>query len=287
MSLLHLWNSSGKLRLGLSIIFLLVAMAVFKDVLINILVGSDVEPLAQGKFQIFLDPSRDHLLGTDRYGRDVLALVLVGLPNTLIASAIAGGVSTFVGVVVGFVAGYKGGPVDAVLRTITDMFLVIPTLPLIFILTKYSSSLSIPTLALILAIFGWPFGARVIRSQVLSLRERPYVELSKVTNLKDRQIIFGDILPNMLPYIGMSLALSASGAAFALVGLTVVGLGPSDTIELGSIIFFAQSWGVLSLGKWAILFAPMFLLILFFLGAALINQGLEEVYNPRLRGASQ
>jgi peptide/nickel transport system permease protein len=287
MSLSQLWHSSGKLRVGLTIVFILVLMALFKDVLIDVFVGRDVEPLAQGKFQIFLDPSGDHPLGTDRYGRDVLALVLVGLPNTLLAAAIAGGVSTFVGVVVGFIAGYKGGAVDAILRTITDMFLVIPTLPLIFILTKYSSSLSIPTLALILAIFGWPFGARVIRSQVLSLRERPYVELSKVTNLSDRQIIFGDILPNMLPYIGMSLALSASGAAFALVALTVVGLGPSDTIELGSILYFAQTWGVLSLGKWAILFAPMALLTLFFLGTALITQGLEEVYNPRLRSASQ
>lgn len=287
MSLLQLWNSSGKLRIGLSIIFLLVAMALLKDLLIDIFVGRDVEPLAQGKFQVFLDPSSDHLLGTDRYGRDVLALVLVGLPNTLLASAIAGGLGTLIGVIVGFVSGYKGGVIDATLRTIIDMFLVIPTLPLIFILAKYSSSLSITTLSLILAIFGWPFAARVIRSQVLSLRERPYVELSKVTNLSDRQIIFGDILPNMLPYIGMSLALSASGAAFALVGLTVIGLGPSDTIELGSILFFAQSWGVLSLGKWAILLAPMFLLTLFFLGAALINQGLEEVFNPRLRGASQ
>ena len=287
MILLSIWNSSGKLRVGLSIITVLVLMSLFKELLIDIFVGRDVEPLAQGKFQVFLDPSRDHLLGTDRYGRDVLALIFVGLPNTLAVAAIAGGLSTLVGVVVGFVSGYMGGWIDAVLRTITDMFLVIPVLPLIFILTKYSSSLSIPTLGLIIAIFGWPFGARVIRSQVLSLRERPYVELSKVTNLSSRQIIFGDILPNMLPYSGMSLALSASGAAFALVGLTVVGLGPSDTIELGSILFFAQSWGVLSLGKWAILIAPMFLLTLFFLGAALINQGLEEVYNPRLRGAAQ
>jgi peptide/nickel transport system permease protein len=287
MILLSIWNSSGKLRVGLSIIIVLVLMSLFKELLIDIFVGRDVEPLAQGKFQVFLDPSRDHLLGTDRYGRDVLALIFVGLPNTLAVAAIAGGLSTLIGVVVGFVSGYMGGWIDAVLRTIMDMFLVIPVLPLIFILTKYSSSLSIPTLGIIIAIFGWAFSARVIRSQVLSLRERPYVELSKVTNLSSRQIIFGDILPNMLPYIGMSLALSASGAAFALVGLTVVGLGPSDTIELGSILFFAQSWGVLSLGKWAILIAPMFLLTLFFLGAALINQGLEEVYNPRLRGASQ
>ena len=91
MAFLNVWNSSGKLRVGLSIIFLLTATALLKDVLIDIFVGRDVDPLAQGKFQVFLDPSSDHLLGTDRYGRDVLALVLVGLPNTLLASAIAGG----------------------------------------------------------------------------------------------------------------------------------------------------------------------------------------------------
>src|SRR5688500_20236180 len=96
MSLLQVWHSSGKLRVGLIIIFVLVAMALLKDVLIDIFVGREVEPLKQGEFQVFLDPSRDHLLGTDRYGRDVLALILVGLPNTLLAAAIAGGISTFV-----------------------------------------------------------------------------------------------------------------------------------------------------------------------------------------------
>jgi peptide/nickel transport system permease protein len=189
--------------------------------------------------------------------------------------------------VVGFVAGYKGGVIDAILRTFTDMMLVIPTLPLVFILARYVQHLSIPTLALILAIFSWPFSARVIRSQVLSLRERPYVELSKITNMSDREIIVQDILPNMLPYIGIGFAISSVGSAFALVGLTVLGLGPSDTIDLGAIIYFAQSWGVLSLHKYAILIAPVSLLILLFLGVALIQIGMEEFYNPRLRGAGR
>ncbi len=100
-------------------------------------------------------------------------LVLVGLPNSLWTAAIGGVISTLIGVIVGFIAGYKGGWIDALLRTFTDMMLVIPTLPLIFILARYARKLDILTLALILGIFGWPFSARVIRSQVLSLRERP------------------------------------------------------------------------------------------------------------------
>jgi peptide/nickel transport system permease protein len=283
MAFLRIWRSSGKFRLGAIILFLLIAIAVLNPLLVRLAIG-DANPLQAGTFDIFLDPSRQNPLGTDRFGRDVLALVLIGLPNSLLVAAIAGGISTVIGVVVGFVAGYKGGVTDAVLRTITDMFLVVPTLPLIIILAAYSRRVTILQLALILAVFSWPYAARVIRSQVLSLRERPYIELSRMTNMKDREIIFQDILPNMLPYIGIGFAGTALGAAFALVGLEIIGLGPSDTMDLGLLINFSQGWGVLSLGKWAILAAPVTLLILLFLSVALMNQGLEEVYNPRLQG---
>ncbi len=163
------------------------------------------------------------------------------------------------------------------------MLLVIPTLPLILILAAYARGMSIPQLAFVLAMFSWPFAARVIHTQVLSLRERPYIELSKMTNMSDREEIFQDILPNMLPYLGIGFATSSVGTAFALVGLTLLGLGPSGVLDLGTLISLAQGWGVLSLGKWPIFAAPVTLLILLFLGVALINQGVEEFYNPRLR----
>jgi peptide/nickel transport system permease protein len=284
MALARIFRTSGKFRVGALIMLLLIALALLHRPIIRLLIG-DVNPLETGGFGVFLDPNRENLLGTDRYGRDVLALVLIGLPNSLTAAAIAGVISTIIGVVVGFVAGYKGGKVDAFLRTATDMFLVIPTLPLLLILSAYVSRVTIPQLALILAIFSWSFAARVIRSQVLSLRERPYVELSRMTNMSDREIIFQDILPNMLPYVGIGFATAAITSAFALVGLEVIGLGPSDTMDLGLLINFALQWGVLSLGKWPIFAAPIVLLTLLFLGLALMNQGLEEFYNPRLRGA--
>ena len=286
MGIVRVWRSSGKFRVGVVITATLIVLALLHQLIIQLVIG-DTEPLATGSFAIFLSPVWEHPLGTDRFGRDVLALVLVGLPNSLIVAGIAGVISTMIGIVVGFTAGYKGGRIDAALRTFTDMFLVIPTLPLIIILAAYVQQVTIAQLAIILAVFSWPFAARVIRAQVLSLRERPYIELSKMTNMSDREIIVGDILPNMLPYIGIGFATSALGAAFALVGLEVIGLGPggSDTMDLGLLINFAQQWGVLSLGKWAILAAPVTLLVLLFFGVVLINQGLEEFYNPRLRAA--
>jgi peptide/nickel transport system permease protein len=239
-----------------------------------------------GSYGIFLDPSGDHWLGTDRFGRDVLGLVLIALPVSLTVAFLAGALSTLLGAVIGMVAGYKGGKTDSTLRTITDMFIVIPSLPLIIVLAANTRNLGSVKLALVLALFSWPFAARVIRTQVMSLRERPYVELSRMTNLSDRQIVFGDILPNMAPFIAIGFAQASVGAAFALVGLTILGLGPSSQMDLGRMISEALGYGVISLGKELIFAVPVILLILLFLGLALISQGMEEYFNPRLRAES-
>jgi peptide/nickel transport system permease protein len=283
MIFVNLFRESGKFRLGTILTLVLVVLALLHQPLLQWRIG-DTDPLKVGSFPIFLDPSGDHWLGTDRFGRDVLSLVLIALPVSLTVAFLAGAISTLLGVIVGFVSGYKGGRVDAVLRTITDMFIVIPTLPLIIILAANTRNLGSVKLALVLALFSWPVAARVIRSQVLSLRERPYIELSKMTNLSDREIIVGDILPNMAPYVAIGFAQASVGSAFALVGLTVLGLGPSSQMDLGRIISEALGYGVISLGKELIFVAPVMLLILLFLGLALVSQGMEEFFNPRLRG---
>ena len=282
MVFVNLFRESGKFKLGVIVTFILILLAIFHEPLVRWLIG-DVDPMQVGTYGIFLDPSGDNLLGTDRFGRDVLALVLIALPVSLTVAFLAGALSTVLGVIVGFVAGYKGGRVDAVLRTITDMFIVIPTLPLIIILAANTRNLNSLKLSLVLAVFSWPVAARVIRTQVLSLRERPYIELSKMTNLSDREIIVGDILPNMAPYVAIGFAQASVGSAFALVGLTVLGLGPSSQMDLGRMISEALGYGVISLGKELIFVVPVVLLILLFLGLAMISQGMEEFFNPRLR----
>jgi len=283
MVFVNLFRESGKFRLGILITLLLILLAILHEPLVQWRIG-DLDPMAVGSFGIFLDPNGEHWLGTDRFGRDVVSLVLIALPVSLTVAFLAGAISTALGVIVGFVAGYKGGRVDSVLRTITDIFIVIPTLPLIIILAANTRNLGSVRLALVLSVFSWPVAARVIRTQVMSLRERPYVELSRMTNLTDREIIFGDILPNMAPYVAIGFAQASVGSAFALVGLTVLGLGPSSQMDLGRLISEALGYGVISLGKELIFAVPVLLLILLFLGLALISQGMEEFFNPRLRG---
>lgn len=285
MFLVRLYRESGKFRFGVIITLGLIVLALLSPILVQWQIG-DEDPMQAGAFPIFADPSSEHWLGTDRFGRDVLSLVLIALPVSLTVAFLAGIISTFIGVVIGFVSGYKGGRVDSVLRTITDMFIVIPTLPLVIILAANTRSLGSVRLAMVLALFSWPVAARVIRSQVMSLRERPYVELAEMSDQSDREIIFGDILPNMAPFVAIGFAQASVGSAFALVGLTVLGLGPSSQMDLGRLISEALGYGVISLGKEIIFIVPVVLLILLFYGLALMSQGMEEFFNPRLKGSA-
>ena len=278
-------TGSWKLAAGLITILVLVLVAVLSPLIVA-LIGKGDDPIAIAAYERWLVPTAAHWLGTDQYGRDVFAMVIGALSTSLQIGAIAGIISTVVGVIVAFIAGYKGGPVDGVLSTFTDMVLVIPSFPLLIALSAYAKNIGIVEVGLILAIFSWPFAARTIRAQVLSLRSRPYVELARVTKARDLEIIVYELLPNMLPYIGVGFASSALGAIFALVGLEVIGLGPGETIDLGKIIFTAIGTGAMTLGAWPLFVAPIFLLTLLFAALNLINIGLEEVYNPRLRGVA-
>jgi peptide/nickel transport system permease protein len=280
-----LWGASTKFQMGATILGVLIVLAVLHP-FFSWVIGGGVNPIDLGAYDRWEVPNSYHWLGTDRYGRDLMAMALQGLAISLEVAAVAGLLSTAFGVIIAFVAGYKGGMIDAVLRTTTDMFLVVPSFPLLITLSAYVRSVSILTVALMLAIFSWPFAARPIRSYVLSLRNRPYVELARVTNLNDVQIIFQELVPNLLPYIGVGFANAALGAIFALVGLEVIGLGPGNIIDLGLMINWSISWGAMSLGAWPIFVAPVILLSLLFIAVNLVNIGLEEIYNPRLRSTA-
>lgn len=282
LSLRNLWKASRKVQVGILIIAFFVLVALLHTP-ITALIGQGQDPLGISVNSPWQMPNAQHWLGTDRYGRDILAMTVTGLAASLEVGVISGLLSTVIGVVVAFVAGYKGGKLDSFLAGTTDVFLVVPSLPLLITLSAYASKVSLLTIAVILAVFSWPFAARTIRSQVLSLRSRPYVDLAKVTKLNDFEIIFQELLPNLLPFIGVGFASAALGSIFALVGLEVIGLGPSGTLDLGLMLNWSQAWGALSLGAWPIFIAPVFVLALLFFSVNLINIGLEEVYNPRLR----
>lgn len=274
---------SPKLSLGLGIIIVVVVLGVLNGWLRGLIshhIGGD--PMAFSPDH-WVHPNGKHLLGTDQYGRDVAAMTLDGLATSLKIGVIAGVLSTAIAIVVAFVAAYRGGFMDAILSTVTDFFLVIPTLPLLIAYSAFAKHVSLLQIGVILAIFSWPGAARTIRTQVLSLRARSYVDLAKVSKLNTLEIIFAELAPNMLGFLALGLAYAAVAAMFALIGLEVIGLGPSGVIDLGFILNLATSSGALTLGAWGIFVAPIAIASLIFFGLTLINVGLEERYNPRLR----
>ncbi|WP_040456221.1 ABC transporter permease [Kribbella catacumbae] len=278
-------RNSGRLATGLVILAVMVLLALLSPLIVQ-WIGGGTDPIEVAAYEKWLVPSGDHVLGTDQFGRDVLAMVLSALSVSLQIGAIAGVISTVVGVVVAFVAGYKGGWIDNVLSTFTGILLVIPTFPLLIALSAYAKNVSLFQVGVMISIFSWPFAAKTIRSQVLSLRSRPYVDLARVSKARDLEIITTELLPNLLPFIGVGFASSALGAIFGLVGLEVIGLGPGGVIDLGQIIFNAINTGALTLGAWPMFVVPIVLLTLLFAALNMINIGLEEVYNPRLRGVA-
>jgi peptide/nickel transport system permease protein len=276
---------SPRLATGLVILALMVLVAILSPLIVSA-IGNGTDPLELAAYDKWQVPSPAHLLGTDQFGRDVLAMVVTAMSVSIQIGAIAGVISTVVGVVVAFVAGYKGGWIDGILSTFTGILLVIPTFPLLIALSAYAKNVSLFQVGVMISIFSWPFAAKTIRSQVLSLRSRPYVDLARVSKAHDLEIITTELLPNLLPFIGVGFASSALGAIFGLVGLEVIGLGPGGVIDLGQIIFNAINTGALTLGAWPMFVVPIVLLTLLFAALNMINIGLEEVYNPRLRGVA-
>ncbi|MDX6294592.1 MAG: peptide/nickel transport system permease protein [Kribbellaceae bacterium] len=281
----HTIRHSPRLATGLVILALMVLIAAMSPLIVSA-IGNGTDPLELAAYDKWLVPSSGHLFGTDQFGRDVLAMVVSAMSVSLQIGAIAGVISTVVGVVVAFVAGYKGGWIDGILSTFTGILLVIPTFPLLIALSAYAKNVSLFQVGVMISIFSWPFAAKTIRSQVLSLRSRPYVDLARVSKARDLEIIATELLPNLLPFIGVGFASSALGAIFGLVGLEVIGLGPGGVIDLGQIIFNAINTGALTLGAWPMFVVPIVLLTLLFAALNMINIGLEEVYNPRLRGVA-
>ena len=284
--LAQLWKRSGLLRIGLLLVAFLVVVALLQPLLNQVLILRGEDVMKAGRYGIWEQRSLAHPMGTDRNGRDVLALVLLGLRYSLAIGALSGLVATLVGLTVGFMAGYKGGWIDSALTFLTDSLLVIPTWPILVIIALYVTRMNLVIMALLLAAFSWPFAARVIRAQVLSLRERPYVRLAIVSGMSDLEIIFQELVPNLLPFLGVALASAIVGAIGAEVGLELIGLSPGNIPTLGLLITWGLGWGTLSLGRPDMVVVPALLLVFLFLGLNLVNIGLELAVNPRLRGVT-
>jgi peptide/nickel transport system permease protein len=229
-------------------------------------------------------PSWDYPFGTDRNGRDLLAVMVAGTPLTLRIGFIAGFIGVGVGAVLAFTAAYYRGRVDTVIRSIADIGLTVPQLlVLIIIAVSLKGSLTVNQMAIIIASLAWLNPTRTIRSQVLTLRERGYVEIARLNGMSGPEIIFRELMPNLLPYLAATLVASVSAAILASVGLEVLGLGPVEAPTLGMTLYWVNFNAAIINGWWWWWTAPLVVIIMVFLGLFFLTAGLDEIANPRLR----
>jgi len=232
-------------------------------------------------------PSAEYPFGTDDQGRNLFAVAVVGLPLTLQVGLIAGLVAIVLGTVLGLTAGYVGGVADLLIRGICDILLTVPGLVvLITVAASIQGAISVQMMALVVASLAWMWPARTIRSQVLTLRERAYVQMAKLSGMKTPEIIFREIMPNLLPFLAASFVGSVAAAILASIGLEALGLGPQNEPTLGMTIYWAISFNAVIRGMWWWLAMPIAAIVILFISLFMISAGLDEIANPRLRKVS-
>jgi len=236
-----------------------------------------------GSVPAFREPSKQFLLGTDGLGRDLFAVLLYGIQTSFYIGFMAGTLSTALGVLIGFLGGYKGGLLDDVLRSVIDLFLVIPVWPILVLISVSVKSLTIPVMAFLLTAFSWQGSARAIRSQVMSLKEREFINIARLSGLGTFEILFEEIFPNMISYIAASFVMSVTGVILTEASLEVIGLGPPSATSLGLMLFWSQQYGAIVKGWWWWILPPISVLVVLFISLILLTLGLDEISNPRLR----
>jgi peptide/nickel transport system permease protein len=233
-----------------------------------------------------MEPSAEYWLGTDTAGRQLLPVLIEATPRAFEVGLLAGFVGLMIGTVLGFMAGYFGGLTDTVIGGLADTLLPIPALAvLVVIASTIKTTLTVEIMALIVASLAWMTPTRTIRAQVLTMRERGYVEIARLSGLSDMQIIFKELLPNLLPYLAASFVSAVGAAVLASLGLEALGLGPQNEPTLGMTIFWSLYYGALLRGMWWWWGGPLVVIVLLFTGLFLVASGLDEIANPRVRRA--
>jgi peptide/nickel transport system permease protein len=232
-------------------------------------------------------PSAAHLLGTTQSGQDVLSQLLVGIRLTLELAVIVGVVATVLAVLVGVTAAFLGGVWDELLLLLSNVFLVIPSLPLLILLLGYLPQRGQTPTIVVLSILGWAWGARVIRAQTLAIRNRDFIAASRETGESAWRIITFEIIPNEVSLIAASFVNTVLYAIGASVALAFIGLADLSSWSLGTMLYWAQSQQALELGAWWWFLPPGIAVALIGTALVLLNTGIDELGNPRLRDAAR
>jgi peptide/nickel transport system permease protein len=228
-------------------------------------------------------PSSAYWFGTTSSGQDVFSQFVYGLRAAFLVGVVGGAIAWLLGAVVGFTAGYRGGWVDDVLNMLTNVVLVIPTLAILIIVAAYINVHSYATEAILIGLTSWPWAARAVRAQTFSLKTRDFVDIARLSGRSTRQIIATEIAPNMSSYLLMMFILLFGSAILIGASLDFLGLGPSESVSLGVMMNNAFTSSALLLGSWWWFIPPGVGIIAIVGGLYVMNVGLDEVFNPRLR----
>lgn len=228
-------------------------------------------------------PGAEYWLGTDSQGRNILAVMISGTPQTLKIGLIAGSVGILVGLFLGMVAGFFGGAIDATIRVISDALLTVPAIAILIIIAANVDEMTVELMGITVAVLAWMFPTRTIRAQVLTIKERAYMEVARVNGQSGLGLVFREVMPNLLPFIMASFVGAVGAAMLAAVGLEALGLGANQVHTLGTIIYWAQKFSAVLRGQWWWWGPPIVMISIIFMGLFLLSIGLDRFANPRLR----
>jgi peptide/nickel transport system permease protein len=277
MKLLENLLKSPFFVLGMSLFLLTLLSALLGPLILHVDVNTRVG-LA------YLPPSAAHWLGTDHMGVDMVSLLIAGLRSSLYVGFFAGSVATVIGTSIGLYGGYKGGLIDDVLTAGTNLFLVIPSLIVLLLLSaSIEDGRSLSLIALIIGCTTWTWSARAVRAQASSLRSRDHVALARINGYGTFGIVTLHIMPYLLSYIFMVFILQMAAGILSEASLSMLGLGPYDSVSLGKILNEAKTNEALTDGAWWAFAPAMVLITIIVFSLYVINTSLEGVFNPRLR----
>lgn len=261
---------------GIVLLVLLVLLAVFAPLLTPYapqdMIGMPNDP-----------PSGDHWFGTTHQGQDVFSQVAYGARLSLLIGALAGVVTTVLAILVGMPAGYLGGWIDDALGVVMNVFLVIPQLPLVIVIAAYLPLKGAPAMILVISLTSWAFGARVLRSQTLTLASRDFVQAALISGDSSWRIIFGEVMPNMISLIVSTFIFAFTGAILTEAGLEFLGFGDLNSVSWGTTLYWAEENSALLVGAWWHFLFPGLALALAATSCVFINYGIDAISNPRLR----
>jgi len=274
---LTLLLSNPKSRFGLGVIAFMIVVAVIAPWI------TVSDPTAFNILATRQAPSWHHLFGTTDQGSDIFSQVVLGTRRSLILGAAAAVIATGLAATLGILAAYAGGIVDEIVNFLTNVFLVIPTIPLLVVISGYLKARGMTTMILVLGLTLWAFEARILRGQALSLKNRDFVQAAKVAGESTWRIVFGELMPNMISRIAAAFVLVFYIALLVDAGLEFLGLGDSSHVSWGMVLYWAQVNSTVLQGEWWPFLFPGLALVLTVVGLVFLLAGIDEVSNPRLR----